>query len=76
MTKQKNNNMKKYSVRYYIGTMWSLVAHSDFYEEAEFESKKSIDAFSKDLAQTGFLDPLKAKEWIMPGAILKVTEIE
>jgi hypothetical protein len=67
---------KKYRIQYYVGTMWSFVTSADYYDEADRTSAESLADFAKQLAQTGIQHPDHNNEWIMPGAILKVTEMK
>jgi hypothetical protein len=63
--------MKKYTVRVYVGSMWSFLTHADHFEDYNITTCENMRQLAKRLARDGFATD--DGPWIMPGAILKIT---
>ncbi|MCG3134240.1 MAG: hypothetical protein HMLKMBBP_01532 [Planctomycetes bacterium] len=69
------NVASKYRVKYYVGTLFSILTRADHYSECDFVSEKDLPQFASQISKTGFQHPNDPGLWIMPGAILEIREI-
>lgn len=61
---------RKFVVRCYCATAWSLFSQADHYEDYNFASTETLEEFAKRICKEGF--SADDKTWIAPGAIVSI----
>lgn len=65
--------MNRYIVRAQTPRALGFITQSDHYQDYDFESSETLEAFAGRLAAKGFPDQ-DGRRWIMPGAIVWIEQ--